>query len=191
VAETVSLKVFSEPFTKMTADAERTSDKVTRYALRQVGREVAKAARKEAPKYSGQSPPPPGRTKGYVDHRAVAEAGNLRKSIKNRKRMDHVGGYFYLSVGPAGNKKQGTTTVRYANVSRGNTAESIAEAHKAGGASGQRGKNSSAGSLRGVLLYRAKIVEMAHYMAKGYAHGEAEAFKIFEEAVAKGFTKYK
>jgi len=191
VAETVSFKMFTGEFEKMTVDAQRTSDRVTRYALRQVGREVAKAARKEAPKYSGQSPPPKGRTKGYVDHRALAEAGNLRKSIKNRKRMDHVGDMFYLKVGPAGSKKQGTGTVRYANVARGNTAESIAQAHANGGASGQRGKNSSAGSLRGVMLYRAKIEEQAHFMAKGYAHGEAEAPRIFEEAVAKGFAKYK
>ena len=190
MGDSVSMKVFAEPFTKMTKDAERTSDKVTRYALREVGRQVAKAARKEAPKYT-ITVDRSGKHKPYVDRRALAEAGNLRKSIKNRKRMDHVNGYFYLTVGPAGNKKQGTGTVSYANVARGNTAESIAQAHAEGGASGQRGKNSSAGSLRGVMLYRAKVEEQTHYMAKGYARGEAEAFKIFEEAVAKGFAKYK
>ena len=94
MAEMMSFKLFAEPFDKMTVEAGRTSDRVTRYALRQVGRQVAKAARAKAPKYTvtkGSKTARGSERKPFVDQRALAESGNLKKSIKNRKRMERGG----------------------------------------------------------------------------------------------------
>lgn len=84
----VSFSMITEPFTKMAAEANRSAERATRYALRATGRKVAARARANAPVYRGDDP------------RAVP--GALKKSIKNARIMRGLGGTFELKVGPMG-----------------------------------------------------------------------------------------
>ena len=99
------------------------------------------------------------------DPRAQAEAGNLKKSIKSSRRLKSVASSTYeMSVMPAGSKKQGTAVKRH---------------------------GSSQGAVRGVPLYRRAMEERYGYMRAGMGVAEAEAGRIFEEAYAKAFERYR
>ena len=144
-----SIDFVTKSFTDNMKDVRRDTDQTTKYALRAVGRLLGKKARAYAPVYKGNDP------------RAVAESGQLKKSIKNAKIMHVEGRDYVLKVGPAGNKKKGTAVSR------------------------------ESGSLRGVPLYRAQQEAKYGYMRKGFADGQAEFTRVYEEALAKAFAKYK
>jgi hypothetical protein len=161
--------------------------------LRVTGRKVAKAAKAKAPIYSGSW-----NTKNvpYVDKRALVEKGNLRRSISNARRLDHVGDMFYLRVGPT---SKGKGQVLYAG--KGRTA--LGSVHRYGNdkrkaavtsyktAKGQVKHNTSSGQVRGPKLYRQKIADKTGFMAEGYREAQATLAKDYQEAVDKAYAKYK
>jgi hypothetical protein len=101
-----------------------------------------------------------------TDPRAQAERGNLRKSIKNARHMDAAGEVFALKVAPWGSKKQGTAVTRT--------------------------KREGAGvELRGVPLYRNQMEEIYGFMSGAIMAADTEAKKVFEEAFAKAWEKYR
>jgi hypothetical protein len=146
------------------------------YAMRSVGRSIARAAKTRAPVYKGDDP------------RAQAESGNLRKSIRNNRRIKNIAGIYEMYVGPFGSKKAGTAVVRYN--SHGITAgHARATGHNA--ARVEAGGFSTQGQVRGVPLYRRKIEEKTGFMRTGFAVGTADMHAIYEEAYAKAFAKYR
>jgi hypothetical protein len=153
VAETVSFRLLTGEFDKMMTDAQRASDKTTRYALREIGRQVAKISKAELAS----------KVQYKVDD-PRENRGDLKRSIKNRRRMDRLGDTFYLKVGPAGSKKQGTAVTRH----------------------GQ-----GRGQIRGVPLYRAYIEDRYGYMAAGFAAANADAREIADKAFTKAYERYK
>ena len=74
-----NIEFITKPFTDTMIDVRKTSNRATMYALRQTGRQLAKIAKAKAPVYKG------------TDKRAIAESGNLRRSIKNARRIDQLG----------------------------------------------------------------------------------------------------
>ena len=149
MADGLSFEMITKPFDDMLADMHRTADKTTMYALRATGRAVAREAKKSVPVYSGP------------DKRVTP--GELKKSIKNSRRLTKNGtGDYGLSVGPFGSKKKGTA-VHY--------------------------RNGSSGALRGVPLYRGKIEDRVGYMKRGIS--DVDFRRTFEDALAKAFEKYR
>lgn len=152
----ISFSLITKPFKDMTVEANRVTDKATMFALRQTGRDAGKVARSKltpgAGVYSGTDP------------RAQAESGQLRKSIKNSKRLTRTGvGSYSMKVGPFGTKKAGSSVTR-----------------------------SASGALRGVQLYRGKIEVLFGYMAAGTTYvGTSVAKANFEEAYDKAFQRFR
>jgi len=161
-----SIDFVTKSFTDNMKDVRRDTDQTTKYALRAVGRLLGKKARAYAPVYKGNDP------------RAAAESGQLKKSIKNAKIMHVEGRDYVLKVGPAGSKKKGTTVHRLLPTTEAGIARS-------------QNKGKKAGSVRGVPLYRAQQEATYGYMRKGFADGQAEFTRVYEEALAKAFAKYK
>ena len=153
MSELTSLEWITAPFHDTMKDVARVTDKATLYGLRAVGRKGAAAARKNAPVYKGTDP------------RAVAESGNLRKSITNSRTIVHVGtGDYSMKMGPFGRKKRGTAVTRH-------------------------GK--SAGQVRGVPLYRAAINDQVGFMQTGLDVMDGVAKETFETAYAKAYARFK
>ena len=75
MADSFSLHVFTDAWDEMQAELKVASDRATMYALRATGRAVRAAARGAAPVYRG------------TDKRAMAESGNLKKSIKSSRNL--------------------------------------------------------------------------------------------------------
>ena len=104
MSDGLSFHLFTQPFEDAMAEVSRTTDRTTMYALRATGRAMARVAKSRAPVYEGPDP------------RATAESGNLRKSIKNSRRITRLGvGDYSMKVGPFGSKKKGTAVSRYGN----------------------------------------------------------------------------
>lgn len=148
-------------FTAAMDDVKRAETKASMYGVRSVGRAVARAAKAQAPVYHGSDP------------RAMAESGNLRKSIKNARRMDRAGDTYQLKVGPFGSKKKGTAVTRYG----------------IGPTPSVKAGTSTKGQVRGVQLYRAKMEAKYGYMAAGVSSVDVEG--IFEAAYAKAFARFR
>ncbi len=192
--------IFGE-FDSQRKEAEKQSAATIRYALRQIGNDVAKVAKTVAPVYKGST-----NKKGrhYIDHRAEMESGNLKKSIHNAKKLDRIGDTFYLKTAPIGKKTKtmNSTVVRYKNATRGNTLESIKAARESSGAAGSRTTkatrkrpahkgDSSGGAIRGVQLYRSKIEERAHFMEAGRSVAENTATGVTQRAFDKAFERFR
>lgn len=151
MADDFSMVTITAPFKAALDDANRVSDKATMFALRSLGRFTGRAAKAKAPVYRGTDP------------RAQAESGNLKKSIKNSKRLTQVGHTFSMKVGPFGSKKAGTSVTRHGT--------------------GQ-------GQLRGVQLYRASQESIYGYMAAGVGEAGSGGREIFEAAYARAFARF-
>lgn len=147
----ISFTMITAPFTEAAADMAKLQDKATMFALRSTGRYIGRAAKAKAPVYHGTDP------------RATAESGNLKKSIRNSKRLTSAGGSYSMKVGPFGTKKAGTAVTRH---------------------------GSGKGQLRGVQMYRDKQELTYGYMAAGLAAVDSGAKEIFESAYAKAFARY-
>jgi hypothetical protein len=158
----ISFTMDSEGFTEMVVQLGDGADKATKYALRATGRFIQRSAKAKAPVYHGTDP------------RATAESGNLKKSIKNAKRLTGAGGAYSLKVGPFGSKKAGTAVTRHGT---------------AGALSSVKAGTSTKGQVRGVPLYRAQMEAQYGYMAGGLAAADAGAQAIYESAYAKAFAK--
>ena len=188
--ELVDFSAITKPFQDAMREVDRVTDKATLYALRATGRKVVSAARKKAPVY----------TEG-LDPRAAAESGNLKKSISNARTIQHLGtGDYAMKVGPFGRNKKGTAVVRYANAPGTNLSASLANARAGAGGMrttvGSRNRkarqgNSSAGAVRGVPLYRSKMEAEYGYMSAGMDIGAVEMARIYEEALAKAYAKFR
>lgn len=159
----------------MTDEIPVVTKRATMYAVRATGRAIARAAKSRAPVYKGTDP------------RATAESGNLRKSIKNARRLRTDGDIYELKVGPFGTKKQGTAVVRYD--SHGNTA-GYARATGHNAIRTGSGGHSTEGQVRGVQLYRGQMEDLYGYMRTGIELGDATAKEIFEAAYAKAWAKW-
>lgn len=162
MGDLISINWVTKPFEDAMDDIRRTdgaADRATKYALRATGRAMVRVAKANAPVYKGTDP------------RAVAEKGNLRRSIANARKLtgDAATGYT-LKVGPFGTKKKGTD-VRRTGPSR-----------REGGTSGQ---------VRGVPLYRAKMEAKYGFMAAAVGMGDAAIRQIYEDAMAKALAKYR
>ena len=162
----ISFSLFTKPFTDMTVEANKVTDKATMFALRSTGRFIQRAAKAKAPVYHGPDP------------RAQAESGNLKKSIRNSKRLVKLGtGSYSMKVGPFGTKKAGTAIVRHGTK---------------GALSNRKDGSSTKGQVRGVQLYRGKMEEKYGYMAAGIAVADGAAARaIFEDAYAKAFARFR
>lgn len=149
MADGFNLHLFTEPWDEMQDALKVASDRATMYALRATGRALIRSAKAKAPVYTGTDP------------RAVAESGQLRKSIKNGRVIKQGGGVYQLQVMPAGSKKKGTHVHR-----------------------------TTGGELRGIPLYRRQMEAKYGFMKSGVNDGLAEARTIYESAYAKAFIKY-
>jgi hypothetical protein len=179
----------TKPFNDVMDDLNKVTDRTTMYALRQVGRlAIIAEAKARAPVYKG------------VDPRAVAERGQLRKSIHNARRLNKMGtGDYSLKVGPFGSTKKGTAVSRYGG--GGSMAEIAAgklnmTSHGKAGTSyyrdsKKRAGNSTKGQLRGVPLYRAQMEAEYGYMENAVAGATASIRTIYEAAMAKALEKYR
>jgi hypothetical protein len=174
----ISFSMFTDPFNAMVADANRLSDRATMYALRATGRRLASRARSKAPVYKGD------------DYRARGESGNLRRSIRNARRLTSAGGNYSLKVGPFPSKKQGTEVVRY-GTRRGVAIDSRTAAHLGIAGPSMKHGETTQGQVRGVQLYRRKMEEKYGYMAAGFASLEGEITEIYQSAIAKALEKYR
>ena len=165
MANDISFRVITKPFEDATHSMDRAVQRATMYALRTQGRAVIKAAKPAAPVYKG------------TDARALAESGNLKKSIRNARLITKLAnGNYYLRTGPTGTKKAGTAVVRHGS-------DGAKSSRKAG--------TSTKGQVRGVKLYRAAMEEKYGYMAKGIAAVSGPGGrKIYEDAYAKALAKY-
>lgn len=135
-------------FDAMVTDIKPATRRATMYAMRATGRRLAAVAKARAPVYHGDDP------------RATAESGNLRKSIRNARRLDALGDVYTLKVGPFGSKKKGTAISR------------------------------ATGELRGVPLYRAQQEARHGFMVGAIGMADAEAKTVFEGAYAKAWAKW-
>jgi hypothetical protein len=163
----------------MTVDIKDPTRRATMYALRATGRYVARVAKSKAPVYRGNSDP-----------RAMAEKGNLRRSIANARRLSSTDDAFELKVGPFGTKKKGTGIVRYGKVQGGGALAAI-NAAKNGRTFSRKNGESTAGEVRGVPMYRSKMEAKYGFMVAAVSAAEADGAKaIFEEAYAKAWAKW-
>ncbi len=81
----------TKPFLHSLRELERRVDRATMWSLREVAREMAKEAQRNAPVYSGDD--------------ARAKPGELRRSIKPSRRLKHIGPHTYSTVvGPRGSR---------------------------------------------------------------------------------------
>ena len=178
-----SLDLLTGPFKDWKRDLDRTTDKTTMYVLRAVGRNIAAAARPSAPVYPG-----PLNKSTSTDYRALAEAGNLKKSIANAKKLNRVGtGDYSLFVGPLSNSKKGTEVVRH-GTRNGHAIDSRTAKHlKIAGP--KLGSESSKGQLRGVQMYRAKVNRQYGFMSAGLANSRMT--ETYEKAMARATEKYR
>ena len=91
MGDSISFKLIAGDLKKEMADIDRRVDRATMWGLRDTGRVIARAARKNAPKYRGD------------DKRA--EPGLLKKSIKGSRQLKRLGrGTYAMTVGPRGGK---------------------------------------------------------------------------------------
>ena len=150
----ISFDMLTGPFNDRAKELNKVTDKATMYALRATGRYIIRAAKAKAPVYHGTDP------------RATAESGNLKKSIRNSRRLVRAGtGDYSMKVGPFGTKKAGTAVTR---------------------------SGSGRGQLRGVQLYRGQMEVIYGYMAAGIAVADGAAARaIFETAYAKAFERFR
>lgn len=196
-----SMTMIRGEFDRQQEEADRAAAKTMKAALRGIARRTAAAAKPHAPVYKGDSVNKDG--KHYVDHRAELESGNLRKSIRGAKKIKEFHGEYELKVAPIGKKTKtmDSRVVRYKNVTRGNTLESIKAARESAGGMGERSTmatrkkkakqgNSSAGSVRGVQLYRSKIEDRTHYMAAGWAEADHSAEGTAQVEFDKAFERF-
>lgn len=91
------LHVITEPWNAMQAELKVASDRATMYALRATGRSLIRAARSQAPVYSGPDPRP--------------KPGDLKRSIKNGRTIKRGGGNYELHVKPVGDVRKGTAVI--------------------------------------------------------------------------------
>jgi hypothetical protein len=157
------MSMITSPFTDAMAEMDKAQDKATMFALRSSGRYLARAAKAVAPVYHGTDP------------RAMAESGNLKKSIRNAKRLTSGGGMYTLKVGPFGTKKAGTAVVRHGT---------------AGALSSVKAGTSTKGQIRGVQLYRGQQESIYGYMAAGLAGAEGGMQGIYEAAYNRAFARF-
>lgn len=83
----------------MTVDIKDPTRRATMYAMRAVGRAIAREAKSRAPVYHGSDP--------------RVTPGMLKKSIANARTMKAFGDTYELKVGPFGSKKKGTAVTRH------------------------------------------------------------------------------
>lgn len=190
----VSVEIVTKPWKDMTHEAERVARRATMFGLRAVGRAVIRDARQIAPVYPGSH-----NRSAYPDPRAEAEAGNLRKSIRNAKRIKRVGDDYELKVGPFGTKKAGTLPVRYgmeggmsAIADARSGARQFMVSRMATRNHAFRQGNSTYGQVRGVQLYRSQQESIYEYMRYGVdgvgTYGER---LIYEHAYDKAFARFR
>ena len=142
MANGVSFEMLTKPFTEFRIEQARVTDKTTMYALRAAGRKIGATAR--------ATPIP-------------VVTGNLKKSVKNSKRLNHVGtGDYSMFVGQFGTAKKGTA-VHY--------------------------RKGTSGALKGVPLYRGKIEATVGYMKHGVTGTDLRT--IYETALAKAYQRFK
>lgn len=192
----------SAPYTRMVKEIDKGVNKSTMYALREMGRGAARAFKVEpsVPRYKG----PRNRSK-YVDPRAVAESGQLSRGLRNAKRLIDLGGGDYsMHVAPYGTKGSGSAVSRYGG---GGSVAEIAAGRLNMKTTGKKGTsyfvsrqgtrrhaavvgNSTAGQIRGSILYAGKLDAMYHYMPSiGVWAATGAAKTIFENAYNKQFAK--
>jgi len=178
MAEFVSMSMITGQAKAAFAEMDRVTDKSTLYALRASGRLIVRKAKAKAPVYNGTDP------------RAMAESGNLKKSISNSRTIVHLGvGDHSMKVGPFGRNKAGTGVARHGTGVSAGTARAAAvhgitlTSRKAG--------TSTKGQVRGVPLYRAAMEEKYGFMASGLSGAEAEMRKVYEDAMAKAYERFK
>ena len=158
MTDTVSFTMDTRQFDEMAEGTVKANHKATMYAMRATGRYMVRIAKAKAPVYKGTDP------------RAMAESGNLRRSIANAKRLENAGETYTLKVGPFGTKKKGTLVTR------------TGKSRKEGGTGGQ---------VRGVPLYRGQMEEMYGYMAAAINAGNSAAVKaIYDAAYDKAWAKW-
>jgi hypothetical protein len=119
VADTLAdLKVITKPFTDGVTDLKKRTDRATMWALREVGRQLKKEARKRAPVYQGRSGARVQfknyaqfrrfqKTTGYKGSMAnsVVVPGLLKNSISSSRRLKSVKtGEYSLKLGPRGQR---------------------------------------------------------------------------------------
>jgi hypothetical protein len=177
MATGISFTMITAPFTEATAGLAKAADKATMKALRSTGRGLQRAAKANAPVYHGTDP------------RAVAESGNLKKSIRNAKRITQHGFTYELKVGPWGSTRAGSQVIRHGT--RGGFAiDSLTAKHLGIEGPSMAAGESTIGQVRGVLLYRGAQELNYGYMHAGIAAATGDVSGIAEETYARAFAAW-
>ena len=164
----VSFEMITKPFTDFRIEQARVTDRTTMYALRAAGRKIASTAK--------ATPIP-------------VVTGDLRKSVKNSKRLNHIGtGDYSMKMGPFGRTKAGTSVARHGG---GISAATARAAAVHGITLASRKTGSTKGQVRGVPLYRTKVNDQTRFMQAGVTAMDAVARETFETAYARAFQRFR
>ena len=164
----ISATFVTKGFREDMASIQKAEMRATMWGIRATGRLVAKEAKKGTPVYPGAL-----NNSDHADPRALAEKGALRISIRNARRLEHVGDTYRLKVGPFGSKGS-AKRIGLPNAKRQST----------------KSAPHAVGQLRGIWFYRRKIESLYDFMHKGQKVADSgEAKVIFEHAYDKGFKK--
>ena len=196
MAEFFSMSMLTGPAKEAFAEMDRVTDKSTRYAVRAGGRLIARKAKADlAGKMGGRGykistgKTKKGRVYQFIDQRAAIESGNLYKSISNSRAMVHLGtGDYSIKVGPFGRAAKGSEVVRH-GTRNGQHIDSRTAKHLK--LKKMTAKESSKGQVRGVPLYRKKLEAKYGFVAAGVTGSETEIRKVYEEAMAKAYERFK
>ena len=203
-ALTMGFEITKNTFTSVAAEIRHKQSATNKYTLRETGRQLGKIAKAAAPKYKITTP---AKGKPYVDPRAAAESGALKRSIRNGKEIISMGqGDDSMRFGPFAKSKGRDATIRYGTAD-GHLSQiegiAIAKASAKGKVEGfhrermktktksAREASSSKGQVRGATLYAPAMELKYGYMAKATSAGSEVMAKILEDAEAKSLAKYK
>jgi hypothetical protein len=176
MADGVSFNMVTAPFTDAMGRIDKATDRASMKALRATGRYVQQTAKEQVPVYHGTDP------------RAVAESGNLKKSIRNAKRITRDGDAFELKVAPWGSEAKGSQIITH-GTRGGHAIDSLTAAHLGiVGPSMAKGEMTK-GQIRGVMLYRGMQEMIYGYMAYGVLAGQGGMRAKFEEIYDVTFKK--
>lgn len=130
------MSMLTKPTTDAMADMSKRTDRATMWALREVGRQIKREARKEAPVYKGRGGAVNMRFsqfrrfqkatgyKGSIGNNVVI-SGLLKNSISSSRRFKReAGGAYVIKVGPRGQR-----THLYAGKIEANTKEYMRPAY--------------------------------------------------------------
>ena len=203
-ALTMGFEITKNTFTGVVGEIRHKQSATNKYTLRETGRQLGKIAKAAAPKYKITTPAD---GKPYVDPRAAAESGALKRSIRNGKEIISMGqGDDSMRFGPFAKSKGKDVITRFGTagghlsqmegiaIAKASAKGKVEGFHRAKAATKKKPAkegSSTAGQVRGAPLYAPARELKYGYMAKATSTGSEVMAKILEDAQAKSLLKYK